>query len=89
MVSDVFRSTSIAISRTTQTGRPSGVDEVSARPPQGDEAEQLGITAGVAVLVLRKTSIDTHGRVVEISDVIMPGDRTVMTYQTSLERWPG
>jgi len=42
----------------------------------------------VAVLALRKSSIDTQGRVVEISDVIMPGDRTVMTYQTRLEPWP-
>jgi GntR family transcriptional regulator len=64
------------------------VDEITARPPQGDEAELLGIGPGVAVLVLRKISIDTDGRVVEISDVIMPGDRTVMTYQTRLEPWP-
>jgi len=63
------------------------IDEVTARPPQGDEIEQLGVGHGVAVLVLRKTSIDTTGRVVEISDVIMPGDRTVMVYETRLERW--
>lgn len=64
------------------------VDEITARPPQGNETELLGIGAGVAVLVLRKTSIDTNGHVVEISDVIMPGDRTIMTYQTQLDRWP-
>jgi GntR family transcriptional regulator len=64
------------------------VDEITARPPQGDESEQLGIGPGVAVLALRKTSIDTDGRTVEISDVIMPGDRTVMTYQTRLDPWP-
>jgi GntR family transcriptional regulator len=64
------------------------IDEITGRPPQGDEAELLGIGSGVAVLVLRKTSIDTHGRTVEISDVIMPADRTVMTYETQLERWP-
>jgi len=63
------------------------VDEITARPPQGDEIELLGIGSGVAVLVLRKTSIDIGGQVVEISDVIMPGDRTVMTYQTQLDRW--
>jgi GntR family transcriptional regulator len=62
-------------------------DEVTARPPQADEAEQLGIGPGVAVLVLRKISIDTTDRVVEVSDVVMPGDRTVMAYCTQLARW--
>ena len=63
------------------------IDEVTARPPQPDEAEALGIGPGVSVLVLRKTSVDTDGRVVEVSDVVMPGDRTVMSYCTQLERW--
>ena len=63
------------------------VDEITARPPQGTEAEQLGINVGVAVLVLRKTSIDTAGRVVEFSIVTMPGDRTLMVYQTQLSPW--
>ncbi len=64
------------------------VDEITARPPQGDESELLGFGSGVAILVLRKKSIDTDGHVVEISDVIMPGDRTIMIYQTQLDRWP-
>lgn len=42
----------------------------------------------MAVLHLEKTSYDTDGRVVEYSEVIMPGDRTVMVYTTKLERWP-
>jgi GntR family transcriptional regulator len=63
-------------------------DEITARPPQGEELEILGIGQGVAVLVLRKTSVDTTNRVVEISDVIMPGDRTIMTYKTHLDPWP-
>jgi GntR family transcriptional regulator len=63
------------------------IDAITARPPQADETELLGIGLGVAVLVLRKTSIDTGGRVVEVSDVVMPGDRTVMTYCTQLDRW--
>lgn len=62
-------------------------DEITARPPQGNESELLGIGHGVSVIVLRKTSTDTSGKVVEISDVVMPGDRTVMVYQTQLERW--
>lgn len=61
--------------------------EIRARPPRNGEAEALGVGPGVSVLVLRKTSVDTSGRVVEMSDVVMPGDRTVMEYRTQLERW--
>jgi GntR family transcriptional regulator len=64
------------------------IDEVTARPPQGDEAELLGIGQGVAVLVLKKTSIDTTDRVAEVSYVVLPGDRTVMVYEKQLDRWP-
>ena len=62
-------------------------DEIRARPPQNGETAALGIGPGVSVLVLRKTSVDTNGRVVEVSDAVMPGDRTVMEYRTQLERW--
>ena len=62
-------------------------DEVRARPPRNGEAEALGVGPGVAVLVLRKTSTDTSGRVVEFSSVVMPGDRTVMEYHVQLDRW--
>ena len=62
-------------------------DEIRARPPRNGETDALGVGPGVAVLVLRKTSADTSGRVVEMSDVVMPGDRTVMEYRTQLERW--
>jgi GntR family transcriptional regulator len=64
------------------------VDEITSRPPKNDELEILGIGAGVAILNLRKTSIDTAGRVAELSDVVMPGDRTIMTYKTRLDPWP-
>jgi GntR family transcriptional regulator len=47
----------------------------------------LEIGAGTSVIVLRKTSIETNDRVVEISDVVMPGDRTVVEYTTRLTRW--
>jgi GntR family transcriptional regulator len=63
-------------------------DEVSARPPRGEETELLGIKTGVAVLTLRKTSYDTTGRVIEVANAIMPGDRTILTYETKLDRWP-
>jgi len=63
------------------------VDEVIARPPTPAESEALGLNAGISVLVLRKVSIDTKGRTVEVSDVIMPGDRTELVYTTQLTRW--
>lgn len=63
------------------------IDEVTARPPYAEEAEELDISTGVAVLVLRKTSVDTNGRVVEVADAVYPGDRTAMVYTTQLKRW--
>jgi GntR family transcriptional regulator len=64
------------------------IDErVTARPPTAEEAEDLGLPPGTSVLVLRKTSYDIGGRVVEVSDVTLPGDRTEMLFSTHLERW--
>ncbi len=63
------------------------IEEFTARPPQPEEAELLGIGPGISVLFLRKTSIDIDDRVVEYSEVVMPGDRTVMIYTTHLKRW--
>jgi len=63
------------------------IERVTARPPTVEEAEELGLTAGVAVMVLRKTSIDTGGRVVEVAEVTLPGDRTVLEFTTPLARW--
>ncbi|MFF0152637.1 GntR family transcriptional regulator [Micromonospora sp. NPDC005203] len=63
------------------------VDEITARPPQGDEAEQLDVPPGVSLIVLRKISIDTEDRVVELSEILMPGDRYELRYTTPLARW--
>jgi GntR family transcriptional regulator len=62
-------------------------DRIGARPPTTAEADQLGIGPGIAVLILRKTSADISRRVVEISDVILPGDRTEFVYSTPLRKW--
>ena len=62
-------------------------DELTARPPSVDEVNALALDPGVSVLVLWKTSIDVAGRVVEVSEVIMPGDRTQIEYTTQLTRW--
>ncbi|MFC8859788.1 GntR family transcriptional regulator [[Kitasatospora] papulosa] len=62
-------------------------ERVTARPPTVEESERLGLTAGVSVLIVRKVSIDTQGRVVELSDITFPGDRTEMLFTTPLSRW--
>lgn len=62
-------------------------ERVTARPPTAEESEELGLSAGVAVMVLQKTSVDTRGRVVEWSEIILPGDRAEAVFTTPLERW--
>jgi GntR family transcriptional regulator len=81
--------------RTVGIERDKIIDEVTARPPLRDGAELMVIGQGIAALVLRKTSVDISGRVVQISNVIHPvsnvihpGDRTVMVHEKNLEKWP-
>ncbi|MEU7140862.1 GntR family transcriptional regulator [Nocardia sp. NPDC046473] len=63
-------------------------EEVHTRMPTASEAEELGIpTAGVAVFDLRRISIDVSGRVVEVADIVLPGDRSELVYTTKLNRW--
>lgn len=62
-------------------------ERITARPPKIEEAEELGISAGVAVMVLQKTSIDTEDRVVDWSEIILPGDCTEAFFTTQLARW--
>ncbi|MFJ6788811.1 GntR family transcriptional regulator [Streptomyces angustmyceticus] len=62
-------------------------ERVTARPPTPGEAAELALPRGSSVLVLRKTSVGVDGRVVDVSDVVLPGDRTEMLFTTYLERW--
>jgi GntR family transcriptional regulator len=62
-------------------------ERITARPPTPEEAEELELPPGTSVFVLRKTSFDTDGRAVEMSDVTLPGDRTELQFTTPLERW--
>jgi len=62
-------------------------ERFAARPPMADEAEELGLPPGTAVIILLKTSYDTEGRVVEHSEGTLPGDRTELLHTTYLERW--
>lgn len=62
-------------------------ERFAARPPMADEAEELGLPPGTAVIILLKTSYDTGGRVVEHTEMTLPGDRTELLFTTHLERW--
>ncbi|MES4904507.1 MULTISPECIES: GntR family transcriptional regulator [unclassified Streptomyces] len=62
-------------------------ERITARPPTVEEAEELGLKKDVPVILLRKISIDTNGRVVEFSDVTLSGDRAELVFTTPLKRW--
>jgi GntR family transcriptional regulator len=62
-------------------------ERLTARPPTPHEARELDLPAGTPVIRLRKTSYDIDDRVVNISDVTLPGDRTELLFTTRLERW--
>jgi GntR family transcriptional regulator len=62
-------------------------DEIIARPPTATEAEQLDMPAGTSLLIVRKTSVATDGRVVEVMEIFMPGDRHELVYTTKLDPW--
>ncbi|MFJ2174202.1 GntR family transcriptional regulator [Streptomyces sp. NPDC087851] len=62
-------------------------ERVTARPPTPEETAELELPPGTSVLLLRKTSYDIGGRVVEMSEVTLSGDRTEMLFVTPLERW--
>ncbi|HEY0690669.1 MAG TPA: GntR family transcriptional regulator [Kribbella sp.] len=63
-------------------------DVVSARMPTTVEMELWDLEKGVPLLVVRRTSVDTNGRVVEVSDAEFPADRTELGFRTTLDRWP-
>jgi GntR family transcriptional regulator len=62
-------------------------DRITARPPTPEEIEALALKPGTSVMLLRKISIDTTDQVVELSDVVLPGDRTEFVYCTKLDRF--
>jgi GntR family transcriptional regulator len=62
-------------------------ERVTARPPTPEEAQELELAPGTPVILLRKTAYDIHRRVVDITHVTLPGDRTELVFVTPLERW--
>lgn len=63
------------------------IDEVSAAMPTTAEVHQWGMDDGVPLLLVRRISIDTTERVVEISDARYPADRTELQFSTQLAKW--
>lgn len=63
------------------------IDEVTATMPTTVEASMWALPEGVPLLWVRHISIDTVGRVVEITDAQYPADRTKLTFPTQLTRW--
>lgn len=62
-------------------------DRITTRVPTVEESEDLHVEDGIPVFVLWKVSRDKNGRVVEVAEVVLPGDRTELTYTTELEPW--
>ncbi|MEU7150024.1 GntR family transcriptional regulator [Streptomyces sp. NPDC045456] len=62
------------------------VERLTARPPSAREAAELGISPGVAVIAIQRTSYDARGTVVEAADLLMSGDRVAAVYSTPCVR---
>ncbi|MEU6133403.1 GntR family transcriptional regulator [Nocardioides sp. NPDC047086] len=61
-------------------------DRVLARPATADEAREFDVAPGEALLVDRKTTFSTDGRVVEVADNKWPADRMALSFETTLEK---
>lgn len=62
-------------------------DEVTAVMPTTVTAQQWGMDSGIPMIHVRRISIDTKGRTVEISDADFPADRTKLHFSTPLTSW--
>jgi GntR family transcriptional regulator len=59
------------------------VEELTFRMPTPEEARQLRMGAGIPVVRLLRTLYDTTGGALEVSDLVLAGDRHVLVYETS------
>jgi GntR family transcriptional regulator len=51
------------------------VERISARKPTGEEAGLLGVAADAPVLNVIVTAFDAAGKPVQVTDLVLPGDR--------------
>ncbi|WP_410662796.1 GntR family transcriptional regulator [Amycolatopsis sp. lyj-84] len=63
------------------------VDQVTARMPTEEESGLYDIPFSVPVLAIRKLTYDTAGRVVDVGQLLIPGDRALLEYVTVLRKW--
>ena len=63
------------------------IDEVRAMMPTTVDAQRWDLEDGVPLLLVRRISVDTAGRVVEVSDAQYPADRTLLRFTTPLRPW--
>jgi GntR family transcriptional regulator len=63
------------------------VDEVRAIMPTTVDVQRWALEPGVPLLAVRRISIDTDKRVVEVSDAYYPADRTTLRFATPLTPW--
>ena len=63
------------------------VDEVRALMPTTVDVQRWALEPGVPLLTVRRISIDTDKRVVEVSDAFYPADRTTLRFTTPLTPW--
>jgi GntR family transcriptional regulator len=64
------------------------VRSVTAVAPSPGDRQRWGMDQGVPLLAVRTRSIDTVGRIVELSDAVYPADRTELVFSEQLQRWP-
>lgn len=63
------------------------IDEVEAFMPTTVDVQRWALDKGVPMLLVRRISIDTQDRVVEVSDAQYPADRTKLRFRTPLTLW--
>lgn len=63
------------------------IDHVTAAMPTTVETQMWDLPEGTPLIWVRRISIDTTSRVVEVTDAQFPADRTMLTFRTPLSRW--
>jgi len=58
-------------------------DEVTARMPTPEEAQELGIAGGVPVVIVVATELASEGQPVEVYTRVHPADRFVLVYEVA------
>lgn len=61
------------------------IEEVSARMPTPEERRRLLLPSGTPVLIVTRQTMDTSGRVVEVTDTVKAAPRYVLEYRFRAE----